>query len=62
MKEKISNKEVHRFNIAIPAPLFKKIKRSAQRERRSVTAQILLAIEWITQYEKDEPTQPSETA
>lgn len=50
--------EVHRFNIAIPASLFKKVEVVAERDRRSITRQILCALEWMTREVKlDEPVE-----
>lgn len=61
MRQK-STEEVRRFNLVIPIKLYEKVQSAAKREHRTVTAQIVIALEWMTRYEKDEPTQPSKSA
>lgn len=45
----------HRFNIAIPESLFRRVQIMATQNHRSVTGQILSAIEWSVREIKDEP-------
>lgn len=54
MKEK-SLAPIHRFNIAIPEELWERVQLAAQQNRRSVTQQILVALDWTTRtFRKEE--------
>lgn len=59
MQPKESWGERYKFSLVIPHDLMRKVKIVARRDHRSVTAQIICALEWMTREEKDvEPTQP----
>lgn len=56
MRQK-NTEETRRFNLVIPTKLYEKVQSAAKRDRRTVTAQIICALEWMTREMKDEPTQ-----
>lgn len=56
MQEKQLRK-IHHFHLALPADLFEKVKQVAERDHRSVTGQIICALEWMTREVENESTQ-----
>lgn len=60
MRQK-NTEEVRRFNLTIATKLYEKVQFVAKRDHRTVTAQIVCALEWMTrEVVVDEPTQPSQ--
>lgn len=45
---------IHRFNIAIPEDLWERVQKAADQNRRSVTRQILCALDWTTRTFKED--------
>lgn len=57
VRKKRDPDSVHLFNIAIPKELFKRLTVVAKQRNRSITQQIISAIEWTCRETHDEPTQ-----
>lgn len=45
----------HRLNLVLPEKLHRKVQRMAALNHRSITAQIICALEWATREVSDEP-------
>lgn len=56
MRQK-NTEEMRRFNLVIPTNLYEKVQSAAKRDRRTVTAQILLSLEWMTREMEEESPQ-----
>lgn len=55
-----SNEPKHRFMLILPVDLYLKVQQMARMNHRSVTGQIISALEWSTrEVTLDEPTEPS---
>lgn len=59
MQPKESWEERYKFLLVLPHDLMRKVKIVAKRDHRTVTAQIISALEWMTREVKDDESTQS---